>query len=335
MTSVKAMPGWDHFTNPRFIRVSALLEFCRCPRRYFYHYGCGLQSREPRLAMKFGEAIHAAIGRLQISLDDFPGAIEAFNIVWKDEHEAAQDNKRNRYNAVRILTAFQSSHRRGCIYEPVRPPQGLIGSSLTPLPHQSDMEIPFTLDLGLPIMLVGRIDGLGKHRSTGKLWTVEYKTTSECTPRFFEGFEFNPQVFSYAIACRAWNLPVEGCFVEGLEVKAPLKTKESELKVQIQPVFFQDFLLEEHLDFIRWKISEVIDCIGRKSFTKDFTGCNPYSKFGMPGYNCDYRLLCNTPDWQQNASLFDRGTDHIFHIPTVEGKELPDASKPDLSTSVS
>jgi len=58
----------------------------------------------------------------------------------------------------------------------------------------SDMEVPFALDIGLAVPLVGRVDCLGLHRDTREPWGIEWKTTSELSTRFLEGFTFNPQV---------------------------------------------------------------------------------------------------------------------------------------------
>lgn len=328
MSNLRVMPGFHHFKAKPFVRVSAFLDLCRCPRRFFYRYGCGLVPMDSRLPLKFGEAIHASIGWLFGHEADLLGSLAAFDKVWLAEHEAADDSKRNRANAQRIITAWMDNHRKGqSIYEPIKPTTEL--GSILPLATNSDYEIPFVMDFGLPIQLAGRIDFLARHRSTKELWTGELKTSSEVNARFFAGFEFNPQMYSYAVACRSWGLPVQGCFVEGLQVRDQLKTKETPPPViQIQPINFHQFMLDEHEEFIRYKLAEYCHFVETRNFPKNFTGCNPYGMFSQPGYNCDYRNLCNVPDWQTNSPLFRVEEDQLFQNSqtpaqvTVQGKEL-------------
>lgn len=312
------MPGYQWYVPAKWIRVSAVLDFLRCPRRFFYHYGCGLVPSELRLALTFGEAIHASLGWLLGHPDDLPGALIAFDKIWLPLHEAENDPKRNKSNAVRILLVWLEQHQGSrSIYQAIEPPSSVNG--LSPTEVQSDFELPFAIDIGLDIPLVGRIDALARHRNTGELWTVEFKTTSQLTASFLDGFRLNPQALLYNLACRSQGIETKGTFIEALEVKAPLKTKDSTPKVQITAVEFRPHLMEDTLTMLRWAVGELMEYERRQSFPKRFTGCHPYASFGIQGFQCDYSRLCETEDWTVYKDTYIEERDQVFVVPTVGG----------------
>lgn len=318
-------PGWSFYQPQKWIRVSAVSTYISCPRKFFYHYGCGLVESGYRLALTFGEAIHASLGWLLQHPGDLAGSILALDKVWLLEHEAQADPKRNKNNAVRIILQWMSQHTPGLsIYEAIAPPKSLSAGGLVPTETQSDWEVPFAIDIGVGIPLVGRIDALAKHRDTGALWTVEFKTVSQLTSLFLDGFKLNTQAICYNIACRSHGLPTVGTFVEALETKGPLKTKESPPpKIMTHPVYIPDHVLSDGIKMLKWKVQEMLEFEKRGFFPKLFTGCNPYGSFGIQGFNCDYTRLCLTEDWTSLKDTFKVDRDIPFIVkPTVEGEKI-------------
>lgn len=306
------MPGWKFYRPQKWIRVSAVSEYIRCPRRFFYHYGCGLVPNEERLALTYGEAIHAALGWLLRTPGDLAGAVDRFKNVWQDRDKYA-DEKRNTFNGIRLLTIWLSQHNqpRQSIYEAFEPPTPVSSDGtpiLIPTERQSDFEVPFAIDIGLGIPLVGRIDALARHRDTREVWTVEFKTTSELSTRFFEGFRLNPQALLYNLACRSSGIQTRGTFVEAL---CTSKTKPA---VQVQPIYVQDYNVSAMLKLLRWKVQEMLHMEAVHDFPKDFTGCNSYGAFGMPGYNCDYMKLCEVEDWTTFKGMYQELRDEPFLV---------------------
>lgn len=295
------IPGFDtHFTPMPFVTVSTLRTFKRCPRKYFYEYGANLGPPEgPHPALKFGEAIHKALGILATS-DDLAQALEGFRDVWQDR-DGLGDDRRNTAQAIKILMEYTQNHSGGkSLYKLVKPPT--TGGLVMVDDQTSDYEVPFALDLGLELPFCGRIDALVQHRDSGEYWGLEWKTTSEMSPRFLEGFTLNSQVIGYTTALRAlWpDLKIRGFMVEAL---ATLKTRQDNMLI---PIYVQDHLCDDFISWAKWRTTEIQEMTKLKNFPKDFAGCNPYDQFGMPGYTCQYTRLCQSEDWQGLVGTYSK-----------------------------
>lgn len=295
------MNGLNHYSNRTHFSVSSLVAFARCPRKYFYSSGCRLGTEE-HLALKFGESMHASLplafhGRYEES-------VSTFMTIWKDRDEKG-DDKRNSTQAKKILLDFTVSHSQGrSIYKLLDPPAGKlqIEDSISP------WEIPFALDIGLSVPLVGRIDGLCSHRDTGRFWGLEWKTTSEMSTRFFEGFTFNPQIIAYTLALRSYGIPAEGVMVEAIPVQ---KTSTSSA---CQPVFVSDSMIDDFVKWAQWIGGQILECEKLGAFPKDPSACTPYSQFGSPGYQCEYLKLCLVNDWTQLKDMYVKRDDRPFRL---------------------
>jgi hypothetical protein len=281
-----------------------LTTFSRCPRRFFYSSGLRLQAGTGvGTALKFGEAIHAALP--QAFFDDVPGAFASFLRVWGSTPE---DDKRNPRTAKLILEDFASSHANGhSIYQLLPPPPGIpkLGERI------SDYEIPFALDVGLSRPLVGRVDALAQHRDTGELWAIEWKTSSEMSTRFFDGFTFNPQVLCYTLALRSYGLPVRGAIVEALKVSIAKAKAQETLS---QPIFVDDCHIQDFLTWVRYVGTQIEDCEKHQEFPKDMSACTPYSQHGSAGYQCEFMPLCLVPDWTSLLPMFGTREPRPFEL---------------------
>lgn len=290
----------------KYLSISALIEFSRCPRRFFYHSGCRLIPPAPRPALLFGEAIHYAIGRWW-EQRDINQALQAFQEVWD---ENLNDDKRNPGRALLMLTNFASRHVTGRSLYTILPAPP---NTFTPPAGErtSPYEFWWGIDIGIGLPLVGRCDGWGLHRDTQKHWVIEYKTTSESSTRFLEGFTLNPQIVGYAAAMHVSNRPVEGVMMEALYVS---KVNTDTL---LQPIYVQEYQIDEFLKWARWKGTELLECEKHQYWPQQYTGCSPYPTFGMPGYTCDYQRLCLVEDWRDMAGTYLHEPRPALNLPVI------------------
>jgi len=158
----------EGYVQSHHLSASCLSCVSRCPRRYFYMYGQSLWKQSTVPALEFGQAIHA--GLAPCYANDLASAMAKFKAVWGERDELG-DDKRSTSRALVMFKAFSSNHRPGVsLYTIVKPLSQLPVDDLV-----SENELPFALDVGLDIPLVGRIDAIGKHRDDQSVWAVEYK----------------------------------------------------------------------------------------------------------------------------------------------------------------
>jgi len=319
----KTIPRQNQVIIPEYaprehLSVSTLIDYAKCPRLYFYKK-CGLIPRPQSNALSYGIAMHKAVPvGLTEGLDE---AIEAFDSVWSDENA---DKKRNSANAHRSLSHFCFTHEgKKSLYRLVDPPKGDLEIDKDTSPY----EVPFAIDIGLPIPLVGRIDGLVEHRDTGDLWGFEFKTTSSLTSRFPDAFEMNVQILTYALVLEMLtNKPIRGIMLEAMLVA------QNKVDGLTHPVYTLKNHLDDILIWLQTLGSSLLDMEKRISevdnpadaFPKDFTGCTPYTNFYYPGFRCSYNHLCRPADWRTTVGLYDVvDPDSGFTKITKGSKECP------------
>jgi hypothetical protein len=223
---------------------------------------------------------------------DLDKAFEEFKSVWDDD---LADNKRNLVVAKKILTDIKYRTESG-FFELLEPPS----EEMVKIEDRvSPYEIPFALDIGLDLPLVGRVDGLVKKRDSDELWALEFKTTSSSlNQNFFDNFLINPQVSGYATALRAMGIDVVGTIIFAAQVS---KTKTTS---QPMPCYVQDHHVEDFLTWAQIKGSEILACERRGEWPKDISACTPYAEFGSQGFKCDFVNLCQVPDWTMLKDLY-------------------------------
>lgn len=305
------------YKKREYLTITELDTFARCPRKYFYQAGCGLRNipldgQSGSQAMFFGTCIHKAIGAYFANWD-YSDAVECFE---KDWGETIGDDKRNKDTARMMLLSFASQHPKGGgLYEPLPPPSSKI--EIAPDDKISDWEIPFAIDIGLPIPLMGRMDGWCRSRHTGSRMLNEFKTSYELSDRLYKGFKRSPQVLGYTLAARTGATEsIDGVYVEFL------RSSKSSWETVIIPISVTDFEIER---FIRWAQiigGQILECESREDWPQFPTGCHPYSMFGSVGYLCEYDPLCSVEDWT-TMSQFYKVDRHVPYImATVAGKEI-------------
>ena len=313
--------------HPRkHLSISTLCKFAACPRKYFY-YAHNLLNENAKGPFLFGEAMHMAFPII-LAGGSIQEAYEAFVTLWDEELD---DKKRNAENALLIIANFAESHGKNLhtgttkgMYTIVKPPSNILEIS----DRVSEYEAPFAIDIGLPIPLVGRIDGLCRHRDTNELWGLEFKTTSgdpygNLSQGFLRSFDKNPQTAGYTLALRTMTgEPVRGTILDATLVSA---RKQDNLQY---PVYITD---DECGHFVKWaqyfggillemerKFLETNDV---ENFPQFFTGCHPYAMFGTGGFTCDYKILCDQEDYRTMLPAFEVSTKEAFILtPTIKGE---------------
>lgn len=303
------MDGFDRYNKRQHLSISSLVNYARCPRRFFYNSGVRLKrDDEDHVALLFGECMHAALP--VVLTKGLEEGIEVFAKLW-DESRA--DNKRNFHKARLMLANFEYVHKGDrSIYTLQEPPGGAVNIT----DRVSDYEIPFAIDIGLDVPLVGRVDGLCLHRDTKDLWALEFKTSQEVSARFFDAFTFAAQPLGYTLALRSMGVDVRGCCVEAIRVSS---TERVETLPQFIPV--EDHQLDDFLTWARWIGSQILECEKLGEFPKNPAGCSSYPMFGQPGFVCEYQPLCTIKNWTDLESTYYKGEDRPFTVATVEGKE--------------
>lgn len=163
------------FTRNESVAIdsSALKEFQRCPRAYFFHYVLGYVPKEEKIWFAWGKAIHKFYEMAEINLAktqniDISGALALQKAVqeWGDTKDAPADNKKfahmNKVNLSQVLTnAFKEWKKEKTA--------GIIKVIHT--------EMPFVVQLDNGIWISGRIDQVVSW--SGREMIRDFKSTSK------------------------------------------------------------------------------------------------------------------------------------------------------------
>ena len=310
----------------RYLSVSTLVRFSRCPRLYFFEKS-GLRPAEPAIAPFYGSCMHEAVP-VALETEDVNLAMEAFLNGWEAfeadlDEKGDEDKKRNRRCAERSLKHFIHTHKgTRSLYKLSPPPEGLL-----PVDDKtSRYEVPWAIDIGLDVPLVGRFDAFCNHRDTGKPWIWELKTTSRLNAAFFDAHEMYTQNLTYKMVGQTiLDEPVEGVMLEGMLVN------DKKVDNMTQPLPITQHHLDANLAWLRRTGQQLLDAEKsyayalnagdsppEDAFPQNFNMCTPYTHFYMAGYRCDFAHLCRVPDWSSLTMLYRVEPDHDFLQVTVD-----------------
>jgi hypothetical protein len=282
------MEGFEEYVPKPHLSQSSANCLARCARKFFYAHGIGLESRTKHCALAYGEALHFALA--DACDGDLDKALESFRSVWQDTEG---DDLRNEARARIMLKEFIRVYKQ-CPFETIEPPKGIAISE-----RVSKQEVPFALDLGIGVPVVGRIDAVARNKNTGELWAVEYKTSRETSSRFFAGFAMSPQLGTMTLALTA----LSGERTQGVLLTA-LSTAKTNHNVMIMPIFQSDVLLGITKKWYETLWRKLETCELEEDFPCEFGACSPYPYFGCPGFMCEYAPLCQATDWRALRDLF-------------------------------
>ena len=315
-----SMTGFEHYKPKAWLSPSALTNFRRCKRYYFYAQGCRLSSPDPAPALEFGKAMHR--GFPYAVKGDVATAMAEFAKDWNEEEFA--DDKRHTEGAYRIFKDLVERHSGNkALYELVKPPDTRLQTDDT-----SEYEVPFAIDIGAHIPVFGRADGIGRHRDTGELWAIEFKTTSQLGSWFIGSFVNNPQVLIYTLAISTLTGErIRGGIIEACKVPKGRGKNES----MAIPVNVDEDQIDEILNLLYRTCLEIKDCEKAENFPKDYTACTTYPQFGSPGFRCRYERLCSVPDWTIFKDFYNVRDEPVELSVggVVKTDKLPDKGEPD------
>lgn len=318
LDQLRPPPDVSMYRPLRFITVTTACQFARCPHLWFQRNGCGHAPQTKHPALGFGEAIHVALP--QVREKGLAAGAQAFSGAWDGQEDST--GKRTPMTAYNMLADFARTHEKA-IYELETPPSS--APSIVEVTKKiSDYEIPFALDIGLPVPFVGRIDSWGRHRDTRKKWVIEYKTTSEMGDRFTNGFRLNPQGLGYTLAGSALGESCEGCIFDAVLVA---KTKVGSLT---HPMHVQQHQLQWFLSWLRETTHRLLAMEKRfleegVDFLRQVSGCTTYPEHGQPGYLCDFIHMCEAPDWRHLRGFFKIDYHEPFKLKDIT--ETPQVSQ--------
>jgi hypothetical protein len=274
----------DHFS------ITGIDSFCRCPRKWFNDRLLREDPSTPRVSyFLFGEAMHQAMPILLTqSYHPIQAAIDKFEEIWDPNLE---DDARNSDRAVEMLeNAYEVLVANVRPFTLIEPPPEVQCEDASP------WELEFKIDLGfqspnVPIIpLIGRLDGICRDTTTGHLYIVEYKTSSEVSGRFFDCLRYSPQVEGYTWMARAKGLQVKGVYAVVLRVsKTNTETVARPLAItHAQTRNFQSWFCTRARKLLEYEAAE--------HYPMDFCGCSTMPQFGYASKLCSYYLDCHEGD---------------------------------------
>ena len=176
---LKENPAW-HIKDS-----SKLQEFQRCPRRYFYKYVLGWRLDLPAHDLIFGEAWHRAREvQLVQGYDAVAEAHEAFESYYREHFPPEDDILRRPKDPAGALSALMVLARDHKF--------DLEDNEVVELGGEKMTEIAGTVPVDEHRVLYYRLDSIMRHKSSGKIFSWDHKTTSE---KYVNGRQWADQFF--------------------------------------------------------------------------------------------------------------------------------------------
>ncbi len=312
----------DQKFNIDYVDCSSLDTFSLCPFKYMLQRLLGVREKDStKIFLDYGKILHEC---LPLCYDhDLEDIWNHFDSLWAKTTYGEDDEKRNTDTAHLLLENFWLNHYSDkCSYECVK----LNIDKIQTDDPASDGEVPFLIDIGAHYPYAGRIDMPVRLKANNTLWALDYKTSSEVSTRFFQGFENHPQALGYTLALSVLTQePVSGFIVEAVRVAKTPKRPSTVPPNQWYPINIPEHKLKWFIEWAEMMSSSITSCNELQDWPRKPTGCCPYSMFGMPGYSCRYKEICNLPekDWQEHLRFYNVGDPwHPFTI-TKKDTESP------------
>jgi hypothetical protein len=283
-----------------YIDASGVCGYHRCPARFMFKRLMGLEHPDrDHKAVDYGTDMHRALPLCYSGSSS--EAVRVFCDCWKQRPYGEDDKARNCARAEASLQDFTLGHTPElCPYTIVKYPIQAPGADII-----SDNEVPFLIDIGGELPCAGRIDVPVRWKAGSTLWALDYKTASEISGRYFENFHFACQSVLYTVALAHIAAPeqVSGMIIEAIRVSGAAKQS---VETQLNFVFVQEHMAASMIDFVNATSLEILSCNSIGKWPRRYTGCAPYSMFGQPGRFCEFKSICDVPDWQDAVRFYKR-----------------------------
>lgn len=186
---------------------STLRAVARCTTEAVWRYHLNFAPVEEGLPLLVGSAVHAALdtyfkneGDVRLALGVLKQEYADFATPIRDE-----DSRMSLANVTAILTQWFAEHPLD------RVPWVMDGASF---------EQTFAIDVpDTDIEFCGRLDGIVRHRTDGRWYVLEHKTTSRVTSYWSQKFQTSSQLTGYIWAGgQLKSVPIVGAFINAIEL---------------------------------------------------------------------------------------------------------------------
>lgn len=181
-----------------------------CRRLHYYKYALGYRPVKTSSALSFGTLVHAGLEawwgwhKLPIEMSALDRALSEIDL------KALESENIDQFEIAKAKTLLCGYDTR---WSPTMEDLDVLGV---------EMEFQTTLlhpDQGtvLALDLAGKIDSLARRKSTGKIWLVEHKTTSEdlsLGAPYWQRLRMDTQVSIYFDGALSLGYPIEGCIYD-------------------------------------------------------------------------------------------------------------------------
>ena len=280
-----------------YIDPSSISAFNRCPALYLFSRLMGLKKQDAKtIAMDYGTDMHRAFPHCYNGIAGLKTAMDEFKLGWNAREYGDDDDKRNRHTAAASLEEF-CNKQEYCPYKILH-----FDIAAPTFDRISPNEVPFLIDIGGELSLAGRMDAIVEWRTDNAIWGHDYKTTNEISARYFDNFYNSPQAVGYTLAT---SHIVGGRKVNGLIIEA-VRVSKKNVESQIGLIFVREHQIESFIRFANRTSENILRCNEAMEWPKKGTGCAPYAMFGQPGRVCDYKEICDCPDWESMVRYYKK-----------------------------
>jgi len=278
-----------------FVDSSRISCFSRCEAKFFFQCILGLRKPDASmLPLDYGTCMHVVLPEMYKG--DVEAAFAVWDNAWSKFSYGEEDKKRNTEVSRRRIVDFMGRHNaQNCPYHVVHFPFS------APTELISENEVPFLIDVGAWYPLCGRIDAVVEWKATHDLWAYDFKTSSELSPRYFDGFWHSPQACTYSIAlAQITGQKIQGLMIEGMRIS------EKNIESQIGFVYVSEVNMLNFIEEVKLMCERMKQCSVDGLWHQNFALCSSYPCFGFPCYTCEYKILCDSGDWQEAARFYTK-----------------------------
>lgn len=250
-----------------------------CLRKYQYFMLEGWRPRSASVHLIFGGVYASALEhyhKFRADGVDHNGALanvvhQALIATWDEEHNRPMEflhASKTRENLIRsIVWYFEHFEHDSC-------KTVILSNGAAAVEHS------FALPVDNGIVLTGHLDRLVDYE--GKIYIQDQKTTgTTITPRFFDGYAMDNQMFQYTFAGKMiFNLPVKGVIIDGAQIAVGFTRFERGF------VFCPDAQLNEWYDNSMWWIELARKATAENHFPMNRKSCGNYG-------GCQFRSVCS------------------------------------------
>lgn len=279
----------------KFMDASRLSTIGRCEARFVFKCLYGFVHPEAStLPLDYGSVMHLVLPHMY---SGHPAkAVEVFNREWARYDYGEEDQKRNTALSISRIMDFVSNH------SPERCPYEILHFDFSfPTKLISKNEIPFLIDIGAMYPFCGRIDEGIFHRTLKAKFAYDFKTSSEISTRYFDGFWFSNQAVGYTLALSQ----LSGEKIVGIVYEA-MRISKTNIENQMGFVYVSDTNIRKWIEEVKLTCARIEAANDARVWRQENTLCSSYAGFGFPCKTCEYKLLCDSPDWKDSVRYYRR-----------------------------